>query len=75
MVLNLLPTRIDLSHHGSTSVGAPEWPLISKSTNDLAIDNVPGAPPPQDIPDKETIHPQKPDLIYTPDPTKTKVQR
>jgi len=39
------------------------------------IDNVPGAPPPEDTPDKETIDPQKPDLTCTPDPTKTRAHR
>jgi len=32
----------------------------------LPIDNVPGAPPPEDTPDEETIDPQKPDLTSTP---------
>jgi len=38
----------------------------------LPIDNVPGAPPPEDTPDEETKDHQKPDLTCTPDPTKTK---
>jgi len=37
--------------------------------------NVPGVPPADDTPDEETIDPQKPDLICTPDPTKTKAHR
>ena len=41
----------------------------------LPIDNVPGAPPPEDTPDEETIDPQKPDLTCTPDPTKTRAHR
>jgi len=39
----------------------------------LSTDNVPGAPPAEDIPNEETIDPQKPDLTWTPDPTKTGV--
>jgi len=38
----------------------------------LPIDNAPGAPPPEDTPDEETIDPQKPDLTCSPDPTKTR---
>ena len=45
------------------------------STNDLITDNVPGAPPPEDTPDNETIYPQKHDLTRTPDPTNTKAHR
>ena len=41
------------------------------SINDLLIDNVPGAPPPEDMRNKETIDPQQPNLTYTPVPTKT----
>jgi len=41
----------------------------------LPIDNVPGAPPPEDTPDEETIDPQKPDPSCTPDPTKTRAHR
>jgi len=41
----------------------------------LPIDNVPGAPPPEDTPDEETIDPQKPDPSCTPDPTKTRADR
>jgi len=41
----------------------------------LPIDNVPGAPPPEDTPDKEMIDPQKPDLTCTPNPTKTRAHR
>jgi hypothetical protein len=43
--------------------------------NDLLLDNVPGAPPPEDTPNEEPIHPQQADLTCTPDPTKTKVYR
>jgi len=45
------------------------------SINDLLIDNVPGAPPPEDTPNQEPIDPQQPDLTCTPDPTKTKAYR
>jgi len=41
----------------------------------LPIDNVPGAPPPEDTPDEETIDPQKPDLTCTPDPTNARAHR
>jgi len=41
----------------------------------LPIDNVPGAPPPSDTPDEETIDPQTPDLTITPDPTKMRAHR
>ena len=41
----------------------------------LPIDNVPGALPPEDTPDEETIDPQQPDLTCTPDPTKTRAHR
>jgi len=43
------------------------------SINDLLIDNLLGAPPPDDTPNKEPINPQQTDLTSTPDPTKTKV--
>jgi len=43
--------------------------------NDRLIDNVPGAPPSEDTPDKEPIDPQQPDLTCTPDQTKTKAHR
>ena len=42
------------------------------SINDLLLDNVPGAPPPEDTPNEEPIDPQQPDLTCTPHPTKTK---
>jgi len=45
------------------------------SIDDLLIDNVPGAPPPQDSPTKDPLDPQQPDLTCTPDPTKTKAHR
>jgi hypothetical protein len=41
----------------------------------LPLDDVPGAPPPEDTPDEETIDPQNPDLTCTPDPTKARAQR
>ena len=41
----------------------------------LHIGNVPGAPPPEDTLDKETIDPQTPDRTCTPDPTKTRAHR
>ena len=41
----------------------------------LPIDNVPGALPPEDTPNEETIDPQKSDLTCTPDPTKTRAHR
>jgi len=49
------------------------WMAIDKlSINELLIDNVPGAPPPEDTPNKEPIDPQQPDLTCTPDSTKAK---
>ena len=49
---------------------------IDKLTiNDRLIDNVPGAPPPEDTPNTDPIDPQQPDLTCTPDPTKTKAHR
>ena len=45
------------------------------SINDLLLDNVPGAPPPEDTPNVEPIDPQHPDLTCTPDLTKTKAHR
>jgi len=42
------------------------------SINDLLIDNIPGAPPPENPPTEESIDPQQPDLTCTSDPTKTK---
>jgi len=41
----------------------------------LPMDNVPGPPPPEDTPNKETIDPQEPDLTCTADQTKTKALR
>ena len=41
----------------------------------LHINNVPGAPPPEDTPDEETMDPQRPGLTYIPDPTKTRAHR
>jgi hypothetical protein len=40
--------------------------------NDRLIDNVPGAPPPEDPLNKEPIDPQQSDLTCTPDQTKIK---
>jgi len=52
------------------------WMAINKlSINDLLIDNVLGAPPPEDTPINEPIDPQQPDLTFTPDSTKTKTHR
>jgi len=52
------------------------WMAIDKlSINDLLLDNVLGAPPPEDTSNKEPIDPQQPDLTCTPDPTKTKTHR
>jgi hypothetical protein len=45
------------------------------SINDLLIDNVPVATPPEDSHNEEPIDPQHPDLTWTPDPTKTKAHR
>jgi len=63
------------SHHVLMWVSAPERPLMSWATNDLPIDNVPGAPPPEDTPNEETIDPRKPDPTCTPDQTKTKIYK
>jgi hypothetical protein len=41
----------------------------------LPMNYIPGAPPPEDAPNKETIDPQKPDRFCTPDPTKTSAHR
>ena len=45
------------------------------SINDLLIDNIPAAPPPEDTHKEEPIESQLPDLTCTPDPTKTKAPR
>jgi hypothetical protein len=45
------------------------------SMNDLPIANIPGAQPPDDIPNKELTDPQQPDLTCSPDSTKTKTHR
>jgi len=42
---------------------------------DLLIDNIPGAPPPQDSPNAEPIDPQHPDPTCNPAPRKTKAYR
>jgi len=41
----------------------------------LPIDHVPGAPPPEVAPDKDTLDPQEPNLTYPHDPTKTMAHR
>jgi len=53
------------------------WMAIDELTQliHLPIDNVPGAAPPEDTPDKETINSQTPDLTCTPDPTKAGAHR
>jgi hypothetical protein len=43
--------------------------------NNRLIDNVPGAPPCEDTPNNEPIHPKQPDLTCTPDSTKTKAHK
>jgi hypothetical protein len=45
------------------------------SINHLLIDNIPGAPPPEDTPNEEPIDPLQPDLTCTLDPTTTKTHR
>jgi hypothetical protein len=45
------------------------------STNDLLIDNILGAPPPEDTPNEQHIDPHQPDVTCTPDSTQTKAQR
>jgi hypothetical protein len=49
--------------------------IDKQSINDPLLDNVPGTPPPEDSPKKDTIGPQQPDLTGTPDPTMTKAHR
>ena len=46
--------------------------INKQSMDDVLLDNVPGAPPPEDTPNEEPIDPLQPDLTCTPDPTKTK---
>ena len=43
--------------------------------NDQLMDNVPGAPPPEDAPNEDSVDPQQPDLTCIPEPTKTKAHR
>ena len=43
--------------------------------NDLHMDNILGAPLPEDTPNEEPIDSQQPDLTCTPEPTITKVYR
>jgi hypothetical protein len=45
------------------------------SINNLLLDNIPGAPPPEDTSNEEPIDPQQPNLTSTPDPTKRKAHR
>jgi len=45
------------------------------SINDRLIENVPGAPRPEDTGNEEPIDPQQGDLTCTPDLTKTKAHR
>ena len=71
----LLQAGIDPIHHGLASGSTPEWPSMNESTDNLTADTVPGAPPPEDTPNDETIDPQKPDLSCTPEPTKMKAHR
>jgi len=52
------------------------WMAINKlPINDRLTDNVPGAPPPEDIPNEDRIDSEQPDLTCTPDPTKRKAHR
>jgi hypothetical protein len=44
------------------------------SINDLLIDNIPGAPPPEVILNEDSIDAEQPDVTCTPDPTKTKTK-
>jgi len=46
-----LQVGINPSHQALTSVGAPEWPSMSWSTNDIPIDDLNGATPPHVTPD------------------------
>jgi len=66
---------MELSQHNSTSVNAPRWLSLSYSTNDLPMENVPGAPPLEHTLNKEKIQPRKPDRTYSPDPTTAKPPR
>jgi len=45
------------------------------SNNNLLIDNIPGAPPPEDTHNEEPIDPQQPNLTCTPDATKIRAHR
>ena len=67
-ILHPEPSRIDYSRCTSMAID-------KLSINDLLIDNVPGAPPPEDTSNEEQIDPHRPDLTCTPDPTKTKAHR
>ena len=43
--------------------------------DDLLINNIPGAPPPEDTPNNEPLDHPQPDFTCTPDLTKTKAHR
>jgi hypothetical protein len=49
--------------------------IYKLSINDQLIENVLGAPPPEDTPNEEPIDPEQPDLTSTPDPTQTETNR
>jgi len=70
-----LQNGINWCHHGSTSIGAHDWPLMSLSTDNVPMDNVPGVPPPADNPDVKTTNPQEPDQSCTPDRTYSRAHR
>lgn len=59
------------SHHGSTSVGATEWPSMRESQNGLPIENVPHEPPLEGTSDEQTIDLLMCNLISTAAPTET----
>jgi len=52
------------------------WMAMDKlPIDDLFLDNVPGAPPPEVTTNEEPIEPEQLDLTCTPDPTKTEAHR
>jgi len=53
-----LQAAVCQSLDGSTSVRAPQRPLMSLATNIMPIDNVPGAPSREDTPNEETTDPR-----------------
>lgn len=75
MPFNDLQDGINPINHGSISVDLPIWPSMSQSTNDPHLDEIPGIPPSEVIPDKETVDTQNPDLSYTSDTMKTEGHR